>query len=231
MDLPADLRSSQPAESRPPRVWGWGAWSVLGTLGVLAAGCVWITWRAAEGRVDWILGVTLVALGGAVLAIWLRNLVRWGLGVLLDAQRVQAELCAGGTAGMDLVFLTFTWRGRLRYQQVVWEPWIPELPSAPEILVRRCPGLQAMFVVDIPGRGRLWPSRAAHGRPPWRVPVGPAGFRTSPLGWGSVLLWSAPSQTILALQYGPATLAVTLPLQAALLLMLGVAFSGVASES
>jgi hypothetical protein len=88
-----------------------------------------------EEQVDEVVGVTAALIGAGFLAIWLVNLVRWGLGALGRARVVRADLCAGESRGMDLVFYELIGRGRLRYQQVVWEPWISALPSTQEVLV------------------------------------------------------------------------------------------------
>jgi hypothetical protein len=235
MDLPRDLMPKPSAEvpvevPALPRVWGWGGWSVVFTLAALAAGTWWLAWSVVEEQVDEAVGVTFALIAAGILALWLVNLVRWGLGALGRASVVRADLCAGEARGMDLVFFEFTWRGRLRYQQVVWEPWISALPITHEVLVRRCLGIRDMFLIDVPGHGRLWPARAAHGKPPWKVPVGPATFEASGMAWARVAAWSVPPQTLMLLKYGPYPLAVTVPLQAAIFLMLGVAFTGIADE-
>lgn len=85
-----------------------------------------------------------------------------------------------------------------------------------------------MFVIDVPGHGRLWP---AHGRPPWKVPVGPSTFQASGLAWVGVAVRGIALQLLVLFKFGPQLLAVSVPLQVVILLMLGVAVTGIADHS
>ncbi|BCJ75643.1 hypothetical protein CS0771_51870 [Catellatospora sp. IY07-71] len=65
-------------------------------------------------------------------------------------------------------------RGRRLHQRVVWEPWLRDLTGPHAVRVRRRAGVT---VIDVDGRGRLWPASLALSRSPWGVKLVPLGGR------------------------------------------------------
>ncbi len=65
-------------------------------------------------------------------------------------------------------------RGRRMHQRVVWEAWLRDLTGPQRVLVRRRAGVA---VIDVEGRGRLWPASLALTRRPWGVQLSPMGGR------------------------------------------------------
>ncbi|MEV0457576.1 hypothetical protein [Catellatospora methionotrophica] len=58
------------------------------------------------------------------------------------------------------------------HQRVVWERWLRELSGEHRVLVRRRAGVA---VLDVEGRGRVWPSSFTLRRRPWGVVLTPLG--------------------------------------------------------
>ncbi|MEV4411282.1 hypothetical protein [Catellatospora sp. NPDC049609] len=112
---------------------------------------------------------------------------------------------AGRPGGVDAASRGFAvWavltdrRGRRAYQRVVWEPWLRDLTGPQRVLVRRRAGV---VVLDVEGRGRLWPASFALRRPPWGVRLLPAGGRAgTDLSWWRLLIVLLP---VAALCAGP----------------------------
>ncbi|MBV1850851.1 hypothetical protein [Catellatospora tritici] len=113
----------------------------------------------------WVPIVGYLLFGVPLLWFWLIRLLRCALSVLAAPRRltVRAMVCTPTRVGVYSGYLrVHDTDGDVYYQRVVYEPWFLRVGSAPrEATVRRCPGLKSMFVVDVPGFGRLWPATAA----------------------------------------------------------------------
>ncbi|GAA1401664.1 hypothetical protein GCM10009662_25280 [Catellatospora coxensis] len=85
-------------------------------------------------------------------------------------------------------------------QRVVWERWLRELTGEQRVLVRRRAGVA---VLDVEGRGRIWPSSFTLRRRPWGVALTPLGGTSAgnDLSWWRLLTVVV---LVVALLAGPA---------------------------
>jgi hypothetical protein len=137
---------------------------------------------------------------GVLLAwAWTWRLGRWALGTVTAPQTATVE----ARAATYLI----TWHNvrepgafwlRIRepdgstwYQRAMWSRRVVALAhtgvdgTRPNATLRRCPGLRRMFLVEVPGVGRIWPASTARPRMPAlyaldRLAPGPTGIAQRP---------------------------------------------------
>jgi hypothetical protein len=122
--------------------------------------------------IDAVLPIELIVAvpGLPVLWFWLMRLTRWALSRLVRPRTATIyPMVASGydvMRGQAMTFRCFVRvlddRGRMWHQAIVYEPWFLRLGSqAREARVRRCPGIKAMYAIEVPGFGTLWPAASA----------------------------------------------------------------------
>ena len=72
---------------------------------------------------------------------------------------------------------------RARYQRLIWEPWVSTLEDRCEAVLHAGP----VGVIDIPGKGRLWPASNLLSRKPMGVRLVPFSAADNPAGRGEML--------------------------------------------
>lgn len=134
------------------------------------------------------LGVVLIPIGALLVVAWLVRLGQWAWAVRGPARPAELTLTLGRigqapprgaavrAAGPPprgyAVWAVLRARGTRRHQRVVWEPWLRELTGPQRVLVRRRAGVT---VVEVEGRGRLWPASFTLRRRPRGVSLTPLG--------------------------------------------------------
>ncbi|WP_344409898.1 hypothetical protein [Catellatospora methionotrophica] len=135
----------------------------------------------------------LVPLGLLLALAWLVRLGQWLLAARAQpwparltvhlaqgAQAAQRDRAAEKAAGdLDVTPAGYAVWAVLRrgsapqlHQRVVWERWLRELSGEHRVLVRRRAGVA---VLDVDGRGRVWPASFTLRRRPWGVVLTPLG--------------------------------------------------------
>lgn len=121
----------------------------------------------------------MLLLPGMLLAVtWTVRLGRWGLGTAGRRLQIIVDILAATprfayrTEPEPAAFWLRLRRGdgSIRYQRALWSRRLAAMAiSAADgvpATARRCPGLRRMYVVDLPGVGRVWPTSTARARPP-----------------------------------------------------------------
>jgi hypothetical protein len=114
--------------------------------------------------------VPLIA-GVLVLLCWVARLVRWRWGVgrgEVGFATAQVEAVATKKSVRVWVRLSDE-QGLTRYQRVVWEPWLEFIARGQQVAIKACPGFGESFIIEVPGRGRLWPAGPADEEAPGGV--------------------------------------------------------------
>jgi hypothetical protein len=155
----------------------------------------------------------IVLLGGPGLLLqgaWLVRFLAWRRAAAAPGRRFRASLLLGFGHGraMAVPWLRLATPGEPdRLQPVMWEPWLRELTDTTGIAVvahRSRPG--GPLVVDVPGRGRLWPAGRARARQPVLVDLGAGRFDTAPVRrWPWMALLCAPFGLVVAVLVDPVT--------------------------
>lgn len=133
---------------------------------------LWVIERDSWSQFAFLLGI---ALG----AVWTWRLGRWATGAL--RRRSEPGLARAWVATPVVGWRADPWalwleimdgQGGRWYQRILWDRRLVEMmaagPAGPEIAVelRRCLGFRRMYLVDVPGTGRLWPGGTARRTPP-----------------------------------------------------------------
>jgi hypothetical protein len=125
--------------------------------------------------------------GLVLLAVWAVRLVQWKLAAGGEPERVEVTPClarapgpGGGRLGpvTQSLWMVVGVGADRRYQRVVWQPWLSEHVGTFSAELRTGPARVA--VLDVPGRGRLWPTSRLLDRPPWAVELTEFARATSP---------------------------------------------------
>ncbi|GAA5180035.1 hypothetical protein GCM10023322_11400 [Rugosimonospora acidiphila] len=127
-----------------------------------------LTTESRTTRFDILLLVVLA--GTVVLLCWLVRLSRWWWGarrgeVGFAVAHIQPTPAWRRKAGRIWVRLTDE-QGLVRYQQVLWEPWLADFPRGGRVAIRRCPPPGESYIIEVPSRGRLWPAGATDDEAP-----------------------------------------------------------------
>ncbi|SNT63325.1 hypothetical protein SAMN05421812_11558 [Asanoa hainanensis] len=129
---------------------------------------LWVVERDSWSQFVFLLGIALAV-------VWTWRLGRWGTGMLRRGPepgtaraRVAAPAVGPGSLWLEIVDSA----GTRWHQRVLWDRRLIETlaagPAEPEFAVGlcRCLGFRRMYLVDVPGVGRLWPGSTARRRPP-----------------------------------------------------------------
>ncbi|MDG4825222.1 DUF3592 domain-containing protein [Asanoa sp. WMMD1127] len=126
----------------------------------------------------------LIAIGFVFVVAWTWRLLRWVLGAARRrtepmAMAVLTAEFVSMSAGPSAFWVILTDREGTRWhQRVLWDRRLLEAGAGDRaVLVRRCPGFRRMYLVDVPGVGRLLPASTARRRPPRNYVLTPFDLR------------------------------------------------------
>ncbi|MGW4461816.1 hypothetical protein [Micromonospora sp. NPDC004704] len=139
---------------------------------------LWVIERDSWSQFVFLLGI---ALG----VVWTWRLCRWATGArrrpepAIARARVAAPLVWRRAGPWGLWLEIMDGQGERWHQRILWDHRLVEMvtggPAGLEFPVelRRCLGFRRMYLVDVPGVGRLWPGSTARRTPPFTSEFGP----------------------------------------------------------
>lgn len=178
----------------PARLWAYGVFGCfLAVVGVVLG---WSEVVYTESD-DADLAMGLIGLPAPIpIALLLLRFRRWAQAARAAPRPARACFVAGNPwNSFAVVMMLWDSDGRQWEQKVMWEPWMAVRgKTIRRVSARRGPGRWGRFVVEVPGRGRIWPAswpKPGHGKPGrWTDGLTPGGSR--PLTTAVVCLACAP---------------------------------------